>query len=243
MKQERTIKADVLRQINEAHGSIFKFVIAEAYDLDEVQDLIDLLDLREEKIVLMPAGDCREQLNDLAPMVAEMCKENNYYYGSRLQVDIWDEVTGIGGMNHFMLPATDKTIGNINWGQRGLVTDATRYGNYAMEHLINMILVHGGRRVNLRAKVFGGGKVLQQMSDVGQRNLTFALAYLKSENIKVESSDLGNIYPRKVIFEPATGRAFVKKLENLHNDTIAQRETDYRSSLDSEDIEGDVELF
>ena len=163
--------------------------------------------------------------------------------GSCISACIWDDVTGIGGMNHFMLPVTDKTIGNINWGQRGLVTDATRYGNYAMEHLINMILVHGGRRVNLRAKVFGGGKVLQQMSDVGQRNLTFALAYLKSENIKVESSDLGNIYPRKVIFEPATGRAFVKKLENLHNDTIAQRETDYRSSLDSEDIEGDVELF
>ena len=63
MKQERTIKADVLRQINEAHGRA--------------------------------QGDCREQLNDLAPMVAEMCKENNYYYGSRLQVDIWDEVTGV----------------------------------------------------------------------------------------------------------------------------------------------------
>ena len=163
--------------------------------------------------------------------------------GSCISACIWDEVTGIGGMNHFMLPATDKTIGNINWGQRGLVTDATRYGNYAMEHLINMILTNGGRRVNLRAKVFGGGKVLKKMSDVGQRNLTFALAYLKLENIEVESSDLGNIYPRKVVFDPATGRAFVKKLDNLHNDTIAKRENDYRSSLDSENIEGDVELF
>lgn len=95
MKQERTIKADVLRQINDFHGSIFKFVIAETEDLDEVQDLIDLLSLKEEKVVLMPAGDCKEQLHSLAPMVAEMCKENNYYYGSRLQVDIWDEVTGV----------------------------------------------------------------------------------------------------------------------------------------------------
>jgi chemotaxis protein CheD len=81
------------------------------------------------------------------------------------------------------------------------------------------------------------------MSDVGQRNITFALAYLKAENIEVECSDLGNIFPRKVIFEPETGRAFVKILDNLHNDTIAKRETDYRTSIDSDDIEGDIELF
>lgn len=95
MKHTRTIKPEVLQQINSLHGSIFKFVIAEAEDLIEVQDLIDTLKLKEEKIVLMPAGDCREQLNDLAPMVAEMCKENNYFYGSRLQVDIWNEVVGV----------------------------------------------------------------------------------------------------------------------------------------------------
>ena len=95
MKEERRIKADVLRQINNYRSSIFKFVVTEQEDLQEIEDLIDLLDLKPEKIVLMPAGDCREQLHSLAPMVAEMCKENNYYYGSRLQVDIWDEVTGV----------------------------------------------------------------------------------------------------------------------------------------------------
>jgi len=163
--------------------------------------------------------------------------------GSCISACIWDEVTGIGGMNHFMLPITDKDANDVNWGQRGLVTDATRYGNYAMEHLINMILVSGGRKINLKAKVFGGGKVLKKLSDVGQRNLTFALSYLKSENIPVESSDLGNIYPRKVIFEPATGRAFVKRLDNLHNDTIARRENNYQHQMDQEQIEGDIELF
>ncbi len=163
--------------------------------------------------------------------------------GSCISACIWDEITGIGGMNHFMLPTTDMDVKDVNWGQRGLVTDATRYGNYAMEHLINMILRHGGRRTNLRAKVFGGGKVLKKVSDVGQRNLTFALSYLKAENIFVEASDLGNIFPRKVIFEPSTGRAFVKRLDNLHNDTIARRENDYSRQLSKDDIDGDVELF
>lgn len=163
--------------------------------------------------------------------------------GSCISACIWDAVTGIGGMNHFMLPITDKEAHEVNWGKRGMVSDATRYGNFAMEHLINMILKHGGRRVNLRAKVFGGGKVLKNVSDVGQKNLSFALAYLKAEDIMIESSDLGNVYPRKVLFIPESGRAFVKKLNNLHNDTIARRETDYRSRLDYEDIDGDVELF
>ena len=163
--------------------------------------------------------------------------------GSCVSACIWDTVAKIGGMNHFMLPITEKEAHEVNWGQRGLVTDATRYGNYAMEHLINTILTHGGRRVNLMAKVFGGGKVLRKLSDVGERNIAFVLSYLEQENIPVVSSDLGAGYSRKILFEPTTGKAFVKKLSNLSNDTILRRETDYRSKLDSESVGGDIELF
>lgn len=163
--------------------------------------------------------------------------------GSCIAACIWDDRVGIGGMNHFMLPLTDKEAHDVDWGQRGLASDATRYGNFAMEHLINTILKNGGRRINLKAKVFGGGKVLKQMSDVGERNIDFVLHYLKEENIEVVSSDLGSIHPRKVLFEPYTGKALVKRLDNLHNDTIVRRETDYRSSIDREQVDGDIELF
>ena len=163
--------------------------------------------------------------------------------GSCVSACIWDGKGRIGGMNHFMLPLTEKEAHEVDWGNRGLASDATRYGNFAMEHLINMILKNGGRRANLRAKVFGGGKVLKQMSDVGQKNIDFVLHYLETENIKVESSDLGSYYPRKVLFEPHSGRAFVKTIDNLHNDTIVRREKDYRSSIDKTDVDGDVELF
>lgn len=163
--------------------------------------------------------------------------------GSCIAACIWDTRTGIGGMNHFMLPLTVKEAHEVDWGKRGLASDATRYGNFAMEHLINLILKCGGRRVNLRAKIFGGGKVLKQMSDVGQKNIDFAINYLREENIKLEGSDIGSFYPRKVMFEPATGRAFVKRLDNLHNDTIVKREKDYRTSIDKEPVDGDIELF
>ncbi|QBG34566.1 chemoreceptor glutamine deamidase CheD [Litorilituus sediminis] len=163
--------------------------------------------------------------------------------GSCISACIWDCRTHIGGMNHFMLPITNKELHEINWGQREKTSDATRYGNFAMEHLINTILKAGGRRANLRAKLFGGAKVLNQMSDVGKRNIDFALAYLAQENIQIESSDIGDIFPRKVIFEPSSGRAFVKRLDNLHNDTITKREIDYRSKIEHQPKEGEVELF
>ncbi len=163
--------------------------------------------------------------------------------GSCVSACIWDTMSGIGGMNHFMLPLTTQEVHEVNWGQRGLVTDATRYGNFAMEHLINMILTHGGRRKNLKAKVFGGGKVMRKMSDIGKRNIEFVLSYLDIENIPVESQDLGLAFPRKVMFEPTTGRAFVKRLDNLHNDTIVKRERDYETRIEHKPLDGDVELF
>ena len=123
------------------------------------------------------------------------------------------------------------------------MSDATRYGNFAMEHLINTILTHGGRRKNLRAKIFGGGKVLKQMSNIGQKNIDFVLHYLETEHIPILGQDLGSFYPRKVLFVPKTGQAFVKKLDNLHNDTIVQREQDYEKRIETKPVEGDVELF
>lgn len=161
--------------------------------------------------------------------------------GSCVSACIWDEKNGIGGMNHFMLPLTDKDKDEVVWGN--LPSDATRYGNYAMEHLINEIMTNGGLRRNIRAKVFGGGKVLKQGSDIGAKNIDFVLQYLDVERIPLLSHDLGDLYPRKVIFDPVTGRAKMKKLREMHNNTILVRETNYHKSIEKKPVEGDIELF
>ncbi|MGB0936015.1 MAG: chemoreceptor glutamine deamidase CheD [Colwellia sp.] len=163
--------------------------------------------------------------------------------GSCISACIWDEKTHIGGMNHFMLPATEKEVHEVNWGQRNNLSDATRYGNFAMEHLINTILKNGGRKANLKVKIFGGGKVLRKMSDVGERNIEFVLKYLEQEEMDIDTADVGDIYPRKVFFDPSTGKVFVKKLTNLHNETIIKREADYSHQIVDDDVDGDVELF
>ncbi|MDD2759645.1 MAG: chemoreceptor glutamine deamidase CheD [Methylomonas sp.] len=161
--------------------------------------------------------------------------------GSCVSACIRDTVTGIGGMNHFMLPQT--TQARLNSRDEAIVGTAMRYGNYAMEHLINTILHHGGKRKNLEVKLFGGGKIVATLSDVGLRNIDFVLNYVDMEALKLISHDLGDIYPRKVNFYPRTGRVRMKKIKDLHNETIVLRENQYCSQIKDVSLEGSIELF
>ena len=159
--------------------------------------------------------------------------------GSCVSACVRDPVFGIGGMNHFMLPISQ---GEGSWEAKGLGA-STRYGSYAMEQLINEILKHGGSRRNLELKLTGGGRILAQMTDVGQKNIAFVEDYVKTECLNVLSRDLGDIYPRKVYYTPATGKMLVKKLRSLHNDTIVERESRYRHQIEAAPVQGAVELF
>jgi len=160
--------------------------------------------------------------------------------GSCVSACIRDSKVGIGGMNHFMLPLSEDG----NWGgSDSLVSTATRYGNYAMEHMINDILSHGGQRQNLEVKVFGGGKIMASMTDIGNKNIQFVQDYLAQEGLKITGEDLGDIYPRKVLYYPYSGRVLMKKLKDLHNDTIIKREKAYQHDLEEKPVEGDIELF
>jgi len=159
--------------------------------------------------------------------------------GSCVSACIRDPVFGIGGMNHFMLPIS---VTNGSWSGSE-VNLATRYGNYAMEHLINEILKNGGSRKNLEVKIFGGARILKQMTDIGIKNIQFVRAYLNMENIEIVSEDVGDICPRKVQYVPATGKVRIKKLRSLHNDTISQREQKYIQQIENTPSDGEIDLF
>jgi len=159
--------------------------------------------------------------------------------GSCVSACIRDNVSGIGGMNHFMLPdsaAADKD---------SPVSESMRYGTYAMEVLINQLLRNGARRENLEAKIFGGGNVLKSFTtmNVGDRNAIFVRKFLKDERIRVTGEDLLDIYPRKVYYFPKTGKVLVKKLKNMHNETLVKREEAYASKLKVSDVGGEIDLF
>ena len=158
--------------------------------------------------------------------------------GSCVCACIRDKISGIGGMNHFMLPDSGKDKNNP-------LGQSARYGTYAMEILINQLIKMGAKRNNFEAKVFGGASVLRgfTINNVGESNSEFVLSYLKTEKIFLAAQDLLDIYPRKVYFFPHTGLVRVKKLKVVHNNTIINRENAYNKRLYLSKMEGDVELF
>ncbi len=158
--------------------------------------------------------------------------------GSCVSACIRDRISGVGGMNHFMLPDGGTDPENI-------ASASMRYGTYAMEVLINELLKAGARRENMEAKVFGGGNVLKGFTaiNVGERNAQFVRDFLRTEKLRIVAEDLNDIHPRKVYFFPRTGKVLVKKLMQVNNETVSKREEDYASRLKTAPVGGDVDLF
>lgn len=154
--------------------------------------------------------------------------------GSCIAACIWDAKAGVGGMNHFMLPEGDSS------------DTSGRYGSYAMELLINEMIKLGARKESMQAKVFGGGQVMAGFTtmNVGERNTQFVLDYLHTERITVASKDVLDIYPRKVVFFPTTGKAMVKKLAHSHPESLESTERKGNAvNLAKTTAGGSVDLF
>jgi len=163
--------------------------------------------------------------------------------GSCISACAHDPVKKVGGMNHFMLPE-DASTGPNNWLDPSIGL-ATRYGSYAMESLINDLLKLGATRERLEIKVFGGGRVLSGVTDVGARNIAFVRSYLQLEGYRILAEDLGGTQPRKVIYFPTTGRVKMRRLRPVENRIISHHEQLYLASIGTTAAAagGDVELF
>nr|WP_255558464.1 chemoreceptor glutamine deamidase CheD [Zhongshania aquimaris] len=153
--------------------------------------------------------------------------------GSCISACIRERVLKLGGMNHFMLPEGDSKMDGM----------AARYGAYAMEHLINDILKVGGRRENLEVKIFGGGRMMRGLSDVGGKNIAFVRAFLELEGIAIVAEDVGLEFSRKINYFPTTGRVLVKRLRSLHANMVIHEEEVYGRKLHDKPVSNDIELF
>ena len=176
-------------------------------------------------MVNVHAGDCfvTDKEDEIAATVL----------GSCISACIRDPEIGVGGMNHFLLPGSTNEM------------DTMRFGAFAMEQLVNEILKRGGAKERLEVKLFGGGNVIKSATQIGTKNINFARGYLRDEEITVIGEDVGGTSPRKVRYQPATGRAWVLKLrreEDFAN--VEQEESRYKRRFMPENpVEDDVELF
>lgn len=156
--------------------------------------------------------------------------------GSCVSACIRDTALGIGGMNHFMLPESED-------GKWGGISSAMRYGNHAMETLLNDVLSMGGAKNRMEIKLFGGGHVLNSSNLIGEKNITFVERYLKNEHMATSSEHLGGERARKIIYFPKSGVVKMKLLPHAFDAAVLGTETKLRSNLSHQEIEGSVELF
>ncbi|MDD2563557.1 MAG: chemotaxis protein CheD [Salinivirgaceae bacterium] len=125
--------------------------------------------------------------------------------GSCVSVCLYDKERKYGGINHYMLPF---------WNGQGLASP--KYGNIAIEKLIDQMLRKGSRKENLIAKVFGGGEVIDTSSNlfnIGKRNIEIAEVMLKEEGIKIVASDTAGKFGRKIQFNTQTGAVLMKIIQ------------------------------
>ncbi|MDE2184124.1 MAG: chemotaxis protein CheD [Alphaproteobacteria bacterium] len=151
--------------------------------------------------------------------------------GSCIAACIRDPVSGVGGMNHFLLPDSD-----------GHDREARCYGINAMELLINEIQKHGGDRRRLEAKLFGGGNVVAALSDVGARNVSFAKQFLADEGIALVGGDVGGNIARRIQYMPATGKALQAAVRDRSRDLV-EDELSALHTVASPAPASDVEFF
>lgn len=153
--------------------------------------------------------------------------------GSCITVCLYDPVSHIGGMNHFMLPQDS-----------GSGRSSATYGVHAMELLINQLMKLGANRRRLEAKIFGGANVLgrplaaDSPHNIGERNVRFALSFLETEQIPIRAQSIGGTCGRQVHFLPHTGQVFVRETRVPRRaETLVSKTTQPTTPV------GSVELF
>ena len=130
--------------------------------------------------------------------------------GSCVAVCLFDEVSGVAGINHFMLP------GKLCHDRQNPVNDA-KYGTCAIDMLIQDMVRIGAYRPNLRAKVFGAGKMMEQFSiNIAEENAEFIRRYLSALKIPIIAEDLGGTKARKVYFFTSTKEVYLRRISDLY---------------------------
>lgn len=125
--------------------------------------------------------------------------------GSCVAVCLFDPVSGVGGMNHFMLPRGHE---------RSPPPDDVRFGDDALPWILHGVLRLGARQDRLRAKLFGGASAMGPANRVGWDNIEFARAYLEGQAIAIVAEEVGKRVSRQVRFDTQTGRAFVRYVDS-----------------------------
>ena len=174
-----------------------------------------------EQLIHVIQGECRTSADPDVVLTTTL--------GSCIAACMRDPIARIGGMNHFLLPeeqGAERTV-------------SLRYGGYAMELLVNGLMRAGAHRDRLETKLFGGGRMAEGLTDIGEKNATFAEEFLARENLRLTGGSLRGRQARRIQFWPASGRVRQLALP-LGLDTALHIQSQTRRAPRAQ---GSVELF
>ncbi|QQE80826.1 chemotaxis protein CheD [Alicyclobacillus sp. SO9] len=119
--------------------------------------------------------------------------------GSCVGVVIYDERSGICGLDHVMLPHAPK----------GKPVTPAKFADTGLPWLVEKLLESGAERRHLQAKLAGGAQMFSSASGsallrIGPRNVEAVLESLQELKVPVVSQDVGGSAGRTIEFDPAT---------------------------------------
>ena len=189
----------------------------------------------------LPAREIERLSRNVAPgaWAVERQRPLSTLLGSCVAVCMFDLHARVGGINHFMLPNMQRSADSE--------VDSLLSGDYAMEALLNALLAQGARKARIQAKAFGGGTIISGIaaSGIGKRNADFTCEWLAREGIELLASDFLGACSRKVLFVPATGDAYCRRMTTTMASAqeVAKAELAYAEALKRPPPKSRVELF
>jgi chemotaxis protein CheD len=131
-----------------------------------------------------------------------------YSLGSCVGLTVYDPVSRVGGMIHYMLPLSKIS-------PEKAMQKPCMFGDTGIPLLLNKILEMGGAKDRLIVKAAGGSELLDQnrVFNIGERNHLVLRKILWKNNILLKAEDIGGNYSRTLRFEMDTGLTKVKTRE------------------------------
>lgn len=123
--------------------------------------------------------------------------------GSCVGVAIHDPQTMVGGLIHIMLPQYIASHFEVT-------PNLAKYADAGLEEMIRELVYKGADKKRMVAKIAGGAHMVKlenipKSRDISSRNLEAVKNKLQELQIPILASEVGEDYPRTVVFDLETG--------------------------------------
>ncbi len=137
-----------------------------------------------------------------------------YGLGSCIGISAYDPGSGVCGLVHILLPASE--------GKTPQPNEPARFADTGVDALLKQLIALGASRSRLVLKVAGGAAVLgpgnAEKFKIGERNAEAIKERLKLHGLRPAREDLGGTKGRTLELHVASGKTFVRTAASPANE-------------------------